>query len=187
MVQSSHSATGNSGIGYETSLHLALHNARVYIGGRSKERVDKAINEMKRASPNNKLDLRFFQLDLQNLRSVREAAKWFGQQESRLDLLINNAGVLLPLSTRSYLHRKTDPISDHGYSFRGDPGRLRGAVAGQLFVALSTDLLLDSIIAIDSITTWKQRSRTGYQPFNGDDVSYWAEEDATAGYELGRP
>jgi len=88
------STVGNSGIGYETALQLALHGARVYIGSRSRERVEKAISEMQQSSPNQRLDLRFFQLDLQDLRAVREAAHWFTQQEPRLDILINNAGIM---------------------------------------------------------------------------------------------
>lgn len=43
------------------------------------------------------LDLRFLQLDLQNLKSVKAAAAAFKQKEQRLDVLINNAGV------RSYI------------------------------------------------------------------------------------
>ena len=39
------------------------------------------------------LDLRFLQLDLQNLKSVKAAAAAFKQKEQRLDILINNAGV----------------------------------------------------------------------------------------------
>jgi len=86
-------STGNSGIGYQTSLQLALRHARVYIAGRSEERVNKAIEEMQRTAGTMQLDLRFLQLDLQNLRSVKAAAASFKERESRLDILINNAGV----------------------------------------------------------------------------------------------
>lgn len=85
--------TGNSGIGYQTSLQLALRHARVYIAGRSEERVNKAIEEMQRTAGSMQLDLRFLQLDLQNLKSVKAAAAAFKQKEQRLDILINNAGV----------------------------------------------------------------------------------------------
>jgi NAD(P)-dependent dehydrogenase (short-subunit alcohol dehydrogenase family) len=83
---------GNSGIGYETVQQLALRNARVYIGGRSKERVDKAIRDMNTAN-NRTLDLRFLQLDLQDLSSIRSAVERLSGMEQRLDILINNAGV----------------------------------------------------------------------------------------------
>lgn len=83
---------GNSGIGYETTLQLALHGARVYIAGRSPERLRKAMEQMK-ASSSKPLDLRTLKIDLQSLKSVKEGAELFMRQESRLDLLINNAGV----------------------------------------------------------------------------------------------
>jgi NAD(P)-dependent dehydrogenase (short-subunit alcohol dehydrogenase family) len=84
---------GNSGIGYQTALQLALRHARVYISSRSEERVNKAIDEMKEVAGSVELDLRFLQMDLQNLKSVKSAANSFRQRETRLDLLINNAGV----------------------------------------------------------------------------------------------
>jgi len=92
-TESNISSTGNSGIGYQTSLQLALRHARVYVAGRSEERVNKAIEDMQRIAGSMQLDLRFLQLDLQNLNSVKAAAVAFKQKEQRLDILINNAGV----------------------------------------------------------------------------------------------
>ncbi|KIW19455.1 hypothetical protein PV08_00027 [Exophiala spinifera] len=83
---------GNSGIGYETTLQLAQHGARVYIAGRSPARVDEAITKMKQTNPG--LDVRFLKLDLQDLQSVKAATSEFMQRESRLDILINNAGIM---------------------------------------------------------------------------------------------
>jgi NAD(P)-dependent dehydrogenase (short-subunit alcohol dehydrogenase family) len=84
---------GNGGIGFETTKHLALHNARVYIASRSSERVEQAIRQMKESAAGKTLDLHFLKLDLEDLRSVKAAAESFAQRESRLDMLINNAGV----------------------------------------------------------------------------------------------
>ena len=86
---------GNSGIGFETSLRLALNSARIYIAARSRKSVDEAITKM-RESCKQQLDLHFLELDLQSLESVKTAAAEFLKQESRLDLLINNAGVSIP-------------------------------------------------------------------------------------------
>ncbi|KAL7905076.1 hypothetical protein GGI35DRAFT_483935 [Trichoderma velutinum] len=84
---------GNSGIGYETTLQLASHGARVYIASRSKTRVDAAIKAMK--TGNSGLDIHFLKLDLQDLQSIKTTAEEFSKKESRLDILINNAGVSL--------------------------------------------------------------------------------------------
>ncbi|KAJ4854771.1 short chain dehydrogenase domain-containing protein [Trichoderma breve] len=85
---------GNSGIGYETANQLALHNARVYIASRSQERVNQAIGQMSQAAMGKTLDLHFLQIDLQDLKSVKAAAEHFMTLETRLDILINNAGVM---------------------------------------------------------------------------------------------
>ncbi|KAM0722725.1 hypothetical protein Q7P37_002166 [Cladosporium fusiforme] len=85
---------GNSGIGYETTLQLALHNARIYIASRSEERVSQAIDEMRRTAGQKQLDLHFLQIDLKDLKSVKAAAAVFRTREPRLDILINNAGVM---------------------------------------------------------------------------------------------
>lgn len=83
--------TGNSAIGYETTLQLAQHGARVYIASRSQVRVEEAISKMKQTNPS--LDIRFLKLDLQDLQGVKVTASEFMRRESRLDILINNAGV----------------------------------------------------------------------------------------------
>ena len=83
---------GNSGIGYETSFQLALKGARVYLAARSQARIAEAIGKMK-GSTQKQLDLRSLDLDLSSLSSVKAAADRFIGAESRLDVLINNAGV----------------------------------------------------------------------------------------------
>ncbi|KAJ4127685.1 hypothetical protein NW768_007956 [Fusarium equiseti] len=83
---------GNSGIGFETTLQLALKGARVYIASRSADRVGKAIAEMHQQGPD--LDLHFLKLDLQDLQSIKTTAADFMSRENRLDLLINNAGIM---------------------------------------------------------------------------------------------
>ncbi|KAG6991393.1 hypothetical protein G7Y79_00052g087330 [Physcia stellaris] len=85
---------GNSGIGYETTLQLASRHARVYVAARSEARVKEAFHSMRQSDQAANYDLRFLSLDLQSFESVRTAAKAFLETESRLDLLINNAGVM---------------------------------------------------------------------------------------------
>lgn len=58
-----------------------------------------------------KLDIHHLQIDLLDLKSVQSAAQTFIQLESRLDVLINNAGVNTKLL--SCIHFPTD-FSDHG-------------------------------------------------------------------------
>lgn len=103
---------GISGIGYETTKQLAPHNARVYIASRSRERVDQAIRKMQDET-GRPLDLRFLQLDLNDLSSVATAADSFSTMGAQTRLVAEQ--------------RRCDERADELYA-----GRIRNAVAGQL-------------------------------------------------------
>ena len=83
----------NSGIGYETARILAGKGARVLMGCRSKTRAAAAIAKIREEFP--QADLAYIPLDLGDLESIREAAALVGQ-ERRLDVLVNNAGIMMP-------------------------------------------------------------------------------------------
>ena len=128
---------GNSGIGYEISLQLALHGARVYITGRSVERLNAAIEQMKTSSEQT-LDLHMLEMDQQSLNSVKNGAETFMKQESRLDILINNAGVRISYPTQvplpanhNYVHWLTLLIADHGSPLQTHSRRLRNTMANE--------------------------------------------------------
>ncbi|GIJ51463.1 short-chain dehydrogenase [Virgisporangium aliadipatigenens] len=76
---------GNKGIGFETARQLLAHGHTVYIGARDAERGEKAAAE---------LGARFVRLDVTDDASVRDALATVDAAEGRLDVLVNNAGVL---------------------------------------------------------------------------------------------
>ncbi|CAG2117494.1 unnamed protein product [Medioppia subpectinata] len=84
---------GNTGIGKETALQLTLRGAKVIIGCRDLKKGENAVKDIK--SLNAKADINVMQLDLSSLSSVRHFTKTLIQNESRIDILINNAGVML--------------------------------------------------------------------------------------------
>jgi NAD(P)-dependent dehydrogenase (short-subunit alcohol dehydrogenase family) len=84
----------SSGIGYETARALANKNAAVILAVRNLEKGNTASKNIK--NQNETADVRVMELDLANLKSVREFANNFKKQYDRLDLLINNAGVMVP-------------------------------------------------------------------------------------------
>ena len=82
---------GNTGIGKETAIDLATRGAKVIIGCRSKERGENAVIDIKKQSGNDKVYLKL--IDLSSFKSVRAFAKDVLDNEERLDILINNAGI----------------------------------------------------------------------------------------------
>ena len=82
----------NAGIGKETAVDLARRNARVIMACRSVEKGEKAAVEVRKRSGSD--DVVFMQLDLASLTSVRQFAAKVLEEEPRLDILINNAGVM---------------------------------------------------------------------------------------------
>lgn len=83
----------NSGLGFEIARVLAGRGARVLLACRSAQRAEQALQRIRALHPG--ADLHHLPLDLGDLASVRAAAEQAGR-EARLDLLINNAGVMAP-------------------------------------------------------------------------------------------
>ena len=89
----------NTGIGFETALDLYQKGAKVYVACRNKEKALDAIKRMQAMSDGG--ELIYGHLDLANLISVKEFAEKVLETESRLDLLVNNAGVMIPPASKS--------------------------------------------------------------------------------------
>lgn len=84
----------NTGIGKETALDLAKRGARVYMACRDFKRCEDARLEIVEKSQNSSVFNRT--LDLGSLASIRRFAKEFIAEEKRLDVLVNNAGLMGP-------------------------------------------------------------------------------------------
>lgn len=84
----------NAGLGFATALGLAQRGATVYLVCRNAAKGEQARAEIAAATRNPNIHLAV--VDLSSLESVRGFVTQFSQTESRLDILINNAGVLLP-------------------------------------------------------------------------------------------
>ena len=83
----------NSGIGLETARALAGAGATVLLAGRSLARLEPAVADVMATTGND--GVHAIVLDLSSLTSVREAAERILSERDGLDLLINNAGVVL--------------------------------------------------------------------------------------------
>ncbi|KAA1069162.1 hypothetical protein PGT21_014773 [Puccinia graminis f. sp. tritici] len=110
---------GNSGLGYITCLELARKNARVYMASRNKTKAEEAIQKIKQeltTKPNNDNKkksassssgedskssdqikepfIEFLEFDLTKISAGKKTAEAFLSKEDRLDMLINNAGIM---------------------------------------------------------------------------------------------
>ncbi len=88
----------NTGLGYETAAALADHGAHVVLAVRNLDKGKDAAARITARSPHAEVALQ--ELDLTSLDSIRAAAEQLRSAHDRIDLLINNAGVMwTPKST----------------------------------------------------------------------------------------
>ena len=83
----------NSGIGFETARYLAFKGAHVIMACRNMQKGEAAREQLLRLHPQVKVEL--MHLDLSDLRSVRGFVDEITGRFDRLDLLINNAGIMM--------------------------------------------------------------------------------------------
>ncbi|MFJ6570110.1 SDR family NAD(P)-dependent oxidoreductase [Streptomyces sp. NPDC091292] len=89
---------GNTGLGFETAAALASRGAHVVLAVRTMEKGDRAAERIAARTPGASVEVQ--RLDLGSLASVRAAADELRGRHDRIDLLINNAGVMwTPRST----------------------------------------------------------------------------------------
>ncbi|MDZ4269768.1 MAG: SDR family NAD(P)-dependent oxidoreductase [Mycobacterium sp.] len=84
----------NTGIGYEAAAVLASKGAHVVVAVRNLVKGKEAVDAITRSQPG--ADLGLQELDLSSLASVRAAADALRTAYPRIDLLVNNAGVMYP-------------------------------------------------------------------------------------------
>jgi NAD(P)-dependent dehydrogenase (short-subunit alcohol dehydrogenase family) len=82
-----------SGLGYETALELLRHGADVLVAARNPEKAAQAAETLTQKAGRAPTVL---ELDLADLASVQRAAEEVVKSYDKLDLLINNAGVMAP-------------------------------------------------------------------------------------------
>ena len=81
----------NKGIGFETARQLGKKGFKVFISGRNEERVKKSREKLINAG----IDTEMLIMDISDLESIQRAAIEFMKLNLKLDVLINNAAILL--------------------------------------------------------------------------------------------
>jgi NAD(P)-dependent dehydrogenase (short-subunit alcohol dehydrogenase family) len=80
----------NKGIGFEVARQLARQGFRVFLGARNAKAGREAAEKLKDEG-----DVVFLEIDVSNEKSILAAAEEFARQGDHLDVLVNNAGILL--------------------------------------------------------------------------------------------
>ncbi len=84
---------GNSGLGYESVKAFTQHGAKVIMSCRSLEKGEKARKEILKDNPGSSIELG--ELNLSDLSSIKQFAIDFKSKHDRLDILLNNAGIMM--------------------------------------------------------------------------------------------
>ena len=128
----------NNGLGYETALALAGKGCAVVLACRNMGKATEAKSRIHAQFPNAQLEC--MPLDLSSLRSVREFAAAYAASHQRVDLLINNAGIMMPpygLSEDGFENQFAANYLGH-FALTGLLLPLIGNVAGGRVVSLSS-------------------------------------------------
>lgn len=170
----------NSGIGLETARELARLGSMVVLACRNAEAAARAADDIRRGTPD--AMLRIVSLDLADLSSVSRAAdEILSVGDGRLDLLVNNGGVM-----RSTRELTVDGFeADFGTNFLG-----HFALTGHLFDALNSTPGA-RVVTVTSITHRRGRIHFDDLTLDGsfsNDVAYAQSKLANLmfAYALGR-
>jgi len=86
--------TGTGGLGFEDAMALARSGANVILAGRNPQKGAGAVARIRQLAP--QATVSFERLDLASLKSIAEFAERLGSGRQSIDILINNAGVMVP-------------------------------------------------------------------------------------------
>lgn len=154
----------NTGIGLETARMLALRGATVVLACRNLEKGQGAVDRIAAESPVGKVSLE--QLDLSDLDSIEAFAKKLSERHDKLDLLINNAGVMVPPLGQTKqgfeLQFGTNHLGHFALTARLLP--LLEKTSGSRIVVVSSTAQNFGKIDFDDLN-WKQRSYSAWRAY----------------------
>ncbi|KAF8128005.1 hypothetical protein EV363DRAFT_1297981 [Boletus edulis] len=97
---------GTAGIGKETARVLLTKNTKVWITARDQSKGEATLKELKDVTGK---DANLIIVNLANFKSIKGAAEEFNSKETQLNVLFNNAGVMVP---------PIDILTDDGYDLQ---------------------------------------------------------------------
>jgi NAD(P)-dependent dehydrogenase (short-subunit alcohol dehydrogenase family) len=152
----------NSGLGYVTTRELARHGARVVMAVRDTTKGEEALKKLRAAQPDASVELR--RLDLSDLDSVHAFARGIIANEVPVDVLINNAGIMMPPRSLTRQGFESQFAANHLGHFA-----LTGLLLGTLkagrdarVVTVSSTLHKRGFIHFDDLTGARKYSPQGF-------------------------
>ncbi|WP_370199664.1 oxidoreductase [Aeromicrobium sp.] len=82
------------GLGFHTALELARAGAGLTVTARNPRKADDTLARLREELPD--VDVEVLSLDLADLADVRRATEELGSRHDRIDVLVNNAGIMIP-------------------------------------------------------------------------------------------
>ena len=146
----------NVGVGYATALALYEKGATVILACRDLAKAKEAAAEIEKTNGSGKTEI--LQLDLSDLDAVKTAADEFKAKHNRLDLLINNAGVMVPPASKTRqgyeLQFGTNALGH--FAFTGHLYPLLQATSGSRIVTVSSLVYRLGTIDYDNLKLEKE-------------------------------
>jgi NAD(P)-dependent dehydrogenase (short-subunit alcohol dehydrogenase family) len=152
----------NSGLGLAMSRQLLRRGASVILAVRNLDKGRQAVRELRAAQPAGQLDLR--QIDLADLDSVRAFAGGIHSDNVAVDVLVNNAGVMMPPRSLSPQGHESQFAANHLGHFAVTGLLLDRLRAGRdaRVVTVSSTLHKRGSIHFDDLTGAKRYSPTAF-------------------------
>lgn len=155
--------TGSTGgLGRETALALARAGDHVIIHGRNAERAREVILQIEE---DGRGSARFYQADLASLEATRDLANAILADYERLDVLVNNAGVLVP-------DQQERRLSEDGYELHFHVNYLAGYVLTNMLLPLLEASAPSRVVNVAS----------GQRPLDFDDLMFEKEYNGLDAY-----
>jgi NAD(P)-dependent dehydrogenase (short-subunit alcohol dehydrogenase family) len=151
----------NTGIGFETARMLALKGAQVTLACRNLDKGREALERILAEPADAAVSLE--QLDLSDLRNIEGFAARFADQHERLDLLILNAGVMVPPESKTAQGFELQFGVNHlgHFALTGALLPLVQATEGSRVVVVSSTAATRGVMHFDDL----QFEKRGYAPW----------------------
>ena len=83
------------GIGFESAVFFAQRGATVFVGVRTKQRAEECAKQVAQEAKVKEDQIKPFEIDLSSLKSVKQAAQEILKRTNKIDILLNNAGIMM--------------------------------------------------------------------------------------------